>query len=85
MPTYLEGGLPEPERCALEAHIARCPHCPALVQAMWALLSVLADGKGVPEEVLARFRTRAKAIAHGTLGDPPLVDRARSGDEAVDT
>jgi RNA polymerase sigma-70 factor (ECF subfamily) len=63
MPSYLEGGLPEAERSALEAHIARCPHCPALVQAMWALLSVLADGKGVPEEVLARFRTRARAIA----------------------
>ena len=73
MPSYLEGGLPEAERSALEAHIARCPHCPALVQAMWALLSVLADGKGVPEEVLARFRTRARAIAEGTLDDnrPP--------------
>jgi len=72
MPSYLEGGLPEAERSALEAHIARCPHCPALVQAMWALLSVLAGGKGVPEEVLARFRTRA--IAEGSLGDTPPAD-----------
>jgi anti-sigma factor RsiW len=64
MSSYLEGNLPEPDRNRLEGHIARCPHCPALVQAMWALLAVLAGGEdGVREEVLADFRTRAGILA----------------------
>jgi RNA polymerase sigma-70 factor (ECF subfamily) len=68
--SYLEGSLPEPDRNRLEDHIARCPHCPALVQAMWALLAVLAGGENeVREEVLADFRTRAGILAHETGDD----------------
>lgn len=68
--SYLEGSLPEPDRNRLEDHIARCPHCPALVQAMWALLAVLARGENeVREEVLADFRTRAGILAHETGDD----------------
>ena len=60
MSAYLEGSLPEPDHSTLEGHIARCPHCPALVQAMWALLAVLAGGENeVRDDVLADFRTRA--------------------------
>jgi RNA polymerase sigma-70 factor (ECF subfamily) len=60
MSSYLEGRLPEPDRSTLEGHIARCPHCPALVQAMWALLAVLAGEENEGREgVLADFRARA--------------------------
>jgi RNA polymerase sigma-70 factor, ECF subfamily len=77
--SYLEGSLPEPDRNRLEDHIARCPHCPALVQAMWALLAVLARGENeVREEVLADFRTRAGILAHETGDDTSAV--ARGGD-----
>lgn len=63
MSSYLEGSLPEPERRTLEGHIARCPHCPALVQAMWALLAALAGGQNeAGEDVLADFRTRAGIV-----------------------
>ena len=60
MSSYLEGSLPEPDRIVLEGHIARCPHCPALVQAMWALLAVLAgEHNELQNDVLDDFRTRA--------------------------
>jgi len=76
LPSYLEGSLPEPDRNTLEEHIARCPHCPALVQAMWALLAVLAGGNDeVREEVLADFRTRAGILAHETGDDTSAVAR----------
>jgi RNA polymerase sigma-70 factor (ECF subfamily) len=59
MSSYLEGSLPEPARVVLEGHIARCPHCPALVQAMWALLAVLAgEQQELRNDVLEDFRTR---------------------------
>lgn len=82
MPSYLEGSLPETERSVLEAHISRCPHCPALVQAMWALLSVLAEDKEVPDEVLARFRARARALAHETLDGSESAGAGVGGGEA---
>lgn len=72
--SYLEGSLPEPDRNRLEDHIARCTHCPALVQAMWALMAVLAGGESeVREEVLADFRTRAGILAHETGDDTSAV------------
>lgn len=74
--SYLEGSLPEGQRSAIEAHIARCPRCPAVVQAIWALRSVLAEGKGVPEELLSRFRAGARAFVNETLDQrtsPPPV------------
>jgi RNA polymerase sigma-70 factor (ECF subfamily) len=68
--SYLGGSLSEPDRMRLEEHIARCPHCPALVQAMWALLAVLAGGENeMREEVLADFRTRSGIPAHETEDD----------------
>lgn len=80
LPSYLEGSLPEPDRNRLEGHIARCPHCPALVQAMWALLAVLAGGESeVRDEVLADFRTRAGILAHET-GDDTSAEACDGGE-----
>lgn len=70
LPSYLEGSLPESDRGTLEGHIAQCPHCPALVQAMWALLSVLADGKVTAKEVLADFRSRAGILSEAGDDSP---------------
>lgn len=85
MPSYLDGLLPEPDRNNLEAHIARCPHCPALVQAMWALLSVLADGEGMPEDVLGRIRKRARTLAQEARDETPAGLGAGNGEEGDST
>lgn len=81
LPSYLEGSLPEPDRSTLEGHIAQCPHCPALVQAMWALLSVLADGKAVAKEVLADFRTRAGILSEACDDTSAVAPRGQDGEE----
>lgn len=81
MSSYLEGSLPEPDRSTLEGHIAQCPHCPALVQAMWALLAVLAGGENeVRADVLADFRTRAGIHAHETGDDDTSPGASGRGD-----
>jgi RNA polymerase sigma-70 factor, ECF subfamily len=80
--SYLDGTLPEPDRNRLEGHIARCPHCPALVQAMWALLAVLAGGEddGVREEVLADFRSRAGILGQESGDDTSASPSDGGGD-----
>lgn len=85
MSSYLEGSLSEPDRTTLEGHIARCPHCPALVQAMWALLAVLAGGEhAVRDDVLADFRTRTGILPHEAGDDHPSAGAPGGRDGGVD-
>ena len=59
---YLDGGLTQPERAAIEAHLAGCPTCPGLVAGVVGVTRALGDlrdpDSAIEPALAARLRAR---------------------------
>src|SRR5947199_768545 len=68
LPAYLDGAVSAEERAWLEAHVARCPRCPPLVQAISALIGRMADTDDAHEEVDQKVLARIRETIRGEIG-----------------